>query len=70
MDICHYRDEIVRAVLGDSAIGVVVANPERLGQLAAVLAQAESGKQTLCAKKYGEPNMTIDALASRVPSNQ
>jgi len=65
--ISSYRDEIVRAVLGEGAIGVRVANPDRLGKLSAALAQAETGKQFLCAKGYGAPEMSIDAIVRHVP---
>jgi hypothetical protein len=67
MDTLHYRDEIVRAVFGESAIGAVAANPERLDQLASALAQAERGKEMLCAKHYGEPAMSLDAIVRQVP---
>lgn len=70
LPICHYRDEIVRAVLGEGAIGIVVANNERLGQLATALAQAEAGKSVLCAKGYGRPEMSIDAIVRHVPDQK
>lgn len=63
----HYRDEIVRAVLGDDAVGAMAAKPDRLGQLAIALAQAEAAKDLLCKNGYGEPSTPIDAMVLLVP---
>jgi hypothetical protein len=68
VSISSYRDEIVRAVLGEGAIGVRVANRERLGQLAGALAQAETAKQLLCAKGYGCPELSIDEIVRQIPA--
>lgn len=63
----HYRDLIVIAVLGARpAIGAKVADPKRLDELSAALAQAEAGKQVLCALGYGSPDMSIDSIARLV----
>jgi hypothetical protein len=68
MDKLHYRDLIVIAVLGERpAIGATVADPKRLDELSATLAQAEAGKQMLCAKQYGSPDMAIDSIVRLVP---
>lgn len=59
MNTWAWIDEIIRAVEGRKAV--------RLTELAAALSQAEEAKQFLCAKKYGSPTMTIDAIARLVP---
>lgn len=59
----QYRDEIVRAVLGERpAIGAQVADSKRLNEFCATLAQTEAAKDVLCANGLGEPSMAIDAL--------
>lgn len=64
----HYRDMIVRAVVGtDPAMTFVVADPAALDKFAAVLSQSATAKQTMCAKKYGEPNQSIDELVMLAP---
>lgn len=65
----HYREMIVRAVLGtDPAMIAVVADSDTLDLIATAFAQAEAAKAVLCAKGYGDPAMTIDALARLVPN--
>jgi hypothetical protein len=64
----EHRDNIVRAILGTNpAMTAIVANPEALDAIANVLAENERAKAILCAKKYGAPNMTIDAMVKLVP---
>jgi hypothetical protein len=59
----HYRDLIVRAVLGD--VSAVAAHPECLDQLAAVLADAERAREIL--QKKGYTGMSASATAAQVP---
>ena len=61
----HYRDLIVRAVLGD--ISALAAHPERLEQLAAAMADAERAREILRAKGYGLTGMSASATAAQVP---
>jgi hypothetical protein len=62
----HYRDLIVRAVLGNTS--AVAAHPERLDQLAAAMADAERAREILGAKGYGASGMSASATAAQVPN--
>ncbi|MFZ3286562.1 MAG: hypothetical protein WA191_06895 [Telluria sp.] len=59
MNPIHYREMIVRAVEGK--------DDATLDKLVDALRQAETGKQILRAKGYGESGMGIDATARLVP---
>lgn len=64
----HYREMIVRAVLGTHpAMVAVVADSETLDMIVTALIQAELAKQILRAKGYGVTGQTIDATARLVP---
>lgn len=63
----HYRDMILRAVIGPDVIGIQVADSATLDLIVAALMQAEAGKKLLCSKGYGEPSQAIDVTARLVP---
>jgi hypothetical protein len=63
-----FRDEILRAVLGDTARGAKPANAARLNQLAENMASAAEAKSILCAKGHGSADMPMTALARNVPA--
>jgi hypothetical protein len=64
-----YRDEIIRAVLGDRAHEGKVANMTRLTQIAERLAECESAQDILRKKGHGQAGTSIVDVAKAVPEN-
>ena len=64
-----YRAEIVRAVLGDRANLVQVADMTRLSQIAEHLAACEEAQTILRAKGHGMAGMSFVEVAATVPDN-
>lgn len=64
-----YRAEILRAVLGPNASELKVADPARLAQIAARLAESEAAHGILRAKGYGGAVATLTDLVRDVPND-
>lgn len=63
-----YRDQIVRAVLGEGpAVLAKAANMAALDRFCQGLADAEEAKQLLCAKGYGIPSQSLADLVRALP---
>lgn len=66
----HYRDMIVRTVVGsDPAMTFAVADPAALDLIVDAVMRAESAKKTLRALGYGARGQQIDDAARLVPRN-
>jgi len=64
----YYRDMIVRAVLGtDPAMVAVVADPDALDLISAIMEDSERSKQILRAKGYGVAGTSASSTAAMVP---
>jgi hypothetical protein len=64
-----YRDEILRAVLGDKAHEVPVADQAKLDQLATHMADGMEANRFLRARGYGAPGKSVADAARAVPEN-
>lgn len=64
-----YRDEIIRAVLGDRAHEGRVANPTRPTQIAEHLAECEAAHDILRKKGHGQAGTSIVDVAKTAPEN-
>jgi hypothetical protein len=64
-----YRDEMVRAVLGDKANETAVADPTKLDQLAEHMSDGAEANRILRARGYGAPGKSVADAARAVPES-
>ena len=64
-----YRNEIIRACMGDRFNECKVADMHRLNQIAEHLAECEHAQTIIRAKGHGTAGMTFVDLARSVPDN-
>lgn len=64
-----YRDEILRAVIGEQANKVPVADQQKLDQLAEHMADGMEANRILRARGYGAPGKSVSDAARSVPEN-
>jgi hypothetical protein len=64
-----YRDDIIRAVMGERACDAKVADLARVDLYATLLAEGEEAKKILRANGYGQAGTSIVEVAKAVPAN-